>query len=75
MKELGCYEAMNLDGGASKALAENNSVILKPGRGLTNVLVVYDSKNKAPSTVTNAWQAFQSEGARVTPLQESQSPN
>ncbi|MBX9725442.1 MAG: phosphodiester glycosidase family protein, partial [Candidatus Obscuribacterales bacterium] len=61
MKEIGCYEAMNLDGGASKALSHDNSVVMKPGRGLTNVLVVYDSKHKAPSEVLTAWQRFQEE--------------
>jgi hypothetical protein len=59
MKAIGCYEAMNLDGGASKALSHNEAVVMKPGRGLTNVLVVYDSKFNAPETVATAWQHFQ----------------
>ncbi len=42
MKKIGCYEAMNLDGGASRALAHNGSIIIKAGRPLTNVLIVYD---------------------------------
>lgn len=63
MKAIGCYEAMNLDGGASKALAHDNTVVMKPGRGLTNVLVVYDSKYKAPADVVTAWKDFQ-EGDR-----------
>jgi exopolysaccharide biosynthesis protein len=60
MKEIGCYEAMNLDGGASKGLSLDNNVIVKPGRALTNVLVVYDSKHKAPADVVEAWREFQS---------------
>ncbi|MBX9686881.1 MAG: phosphodiester glycosidase family protein [Candidatus Obscuribacterales bacterium] len=59
MKALGCYEAMNLDGGASKALAHDNKLVMKPGRGLTNVIVVYDSKHKAPPETLASWQAFQ----------------
>ena len=63
MKAIGCYEAMNLDGGASKALYHDETVVMKPGRGLTNVLVVYDSKHKAPNNVIASWQRFQ-EGVR-----------
>ena len=59
MKAIGCYEAMNMDGGASKALAHDNATVMKPGRGLTNVLVVYDSKHKAPPEVLSSWQQFQ----------------
>ena len=68
MKELGCFEAMNLDGGASKALSQNGTVVLEPGRGLTNVLVVYDSKHKAPDNIVTAWQQFQEDNARAKPL-------
>lgn len=59
MKEIGCYEAMNLDGGASKALSQNGKVVMSPGRGLTNVLVVYDSLHKAPAEVISSWRGFQ----------------
>jgi hypothetical protein len=59
MKEIGCYEAMNLDGGASKALSHDTSIVMSPGRGLTNVLVVYDSKHKAPKEVVASWEQFQ----------------
>jgi len=64
MKAIGCYEAMNLDGGASKALSHDDTVLMEPGRGLTNVLVVYDSKHKAPETVISGWQRFQEIGPR-----------
>jgi hypothetical protein len=66
MKELGCVEAMNLDGGASKAMAENQSIVMEPGRGLTNVIVVYDCKNKAPASVITAWQNFQKDSSKAT---------
>ncbi|MBS2000195.1 MAG: phosphodiester glycosidase family protein [Cyanobacteria bacterium SZAS LIN-5] len=59
MKELGCSEAMNLDGGASRSLAHNGSIVVPAGRPLTNVLLVYDSKNKAPQSLINSWETFQ----------------
>ena len=68
MKTLGCYEAMNLDGGASKAMAQRQAVLVKPARPLTNVIAVYDSVNKAPSTVVASWKAFQDPGAKAAAL-------
>lgn len=65
MKALGCDEAMNLDGGASRALAQDGHVVLKPGRPLTNILVVYDTKHPAPAVATASWNRFQ-EGERPT---------
>jgi len=65
MKALGCDEAMNLDGGASRALAHDGSVVIKAGRPLTNVLVVYDAKHKAPPDLVTSWERFQ-EGQRPT---------
>lgn len=59
MKELGCSEAMNLDGGASRSLAHNGSVVVPAGRPLTNVLIVYDAKNKAPQSLVTSWNTFQ----------------
>ena len=59
MKGIGCYEAMNLDGGASTALAHNGKILIPPGRNLTNVIVVYDKNYPAPPEVKAAWQAFQ----------------
>jgi Phosphodiester glycosidase len=56
---LGCYEAMNLDGGASKALAANSKILVPAGRPLTNVIVVYDAKNPAPNALQQAWVKFQ----------------
>jgi exopolysaccharide biosynthesis protein len=58
MKAIGCSDAMNLDGGASKALAHNGKIIMKPGRALTNVLVVYDVKHPAPKEVLASLQEF-----------------
>lgn len=66
MRAIGCYEAMNLDGGASRALSHNGSVLIKASRPLTNVLVVYDSEHKAPKSTVDSWVAFQ-DGARENP--------
>jgi exopolysaccharide biosynthesis protein len=59
MKAIGCDEAMNLDGGASKALAANGKILVPAGRPLTNVIVVYDAKNPAPTALQQAWAKFQ----------------
>ena len=62
MKAIGCYEAMNLDGGASRALAANGQILVPAGRPLTNVIVIHDSKNPAPEQLQQAWQKFQKTG-------------
>jgi hypothetical protein len=59
MKQLGCTDAINLDGGASRSLAHNGSIIVPAQRPLTNVIMVYDSKNKAPQALINSWEEFQ----------------
>lgn len=41
MKDLGCYEAMNLDAGASSGLWANGKVLIKPSRELTSILAVW----------------------------------
>lgn len=43
LKTLGCWEAMNLDGGASTALYALGRIITSPTRPLTNWLVVNNS--------------------------------
>lgn len=40
---LGAVDALDLDGGTSTALYYRGKVVSKPGRSLTNVLVVYES--------------------------------
>ncbi|MBD2039848.1 phosphodiester glycosidase family protein [Microcoleus sp. FACHB-672] len=59
MKAIGCSEAMNLDGGASEALAYNGEILLPAGRNLTNVIVVYDTNNPAPKALKEDWLRFQ----------------
>ena len=43
MKDLGCEQAINLDGGSSIAMHYRGKAISKPGRALTNVLMVYEN--------------------------------
>jgi exopolysaccharide biosynthesis protein len=40
MLDLGCYKAMNLDGGASSALYAKGKIITRPGRELNTVLML-----------------------------------
>ncbi|MDQ7824345.1 MAG: phosphodiester glycosidase family protein [Candidatus Eremiobacteraeota bacterium] len=42
-KALGCTDAMNLDGGGSCALYYRGSSLKTTSRGLTNILVIFDS--------------------------------
>ena len=47
MVELGCSDAMLLDGGSSTAMHYRGSTIVSPGRALTNLLVVYETQTPA----------------------------
>jgi len=58
MQAIGCFEAMNLDGGASVGLAHQGQILLPPGRNLTNVLVVYDREYPAPAQLKQSWERF-----------------
>ncbi|MBD2295345.1 phosphodiester glycosidase family protein [Anabaena sphaerica FACHB-251] len=59
MKVIGCFEAMNLDGGASRALAAKGKILVPAGRKLTNAIVVYDANNPAPTHLQQGWERFQ----------------
>lgn len=69
MKAMGCYEAMNLDGGASKSLSYGKNIVVKAGRALTNVIVVYDSDHPAPRQVNTSWRQFQRHKAMIQLIQ------
>ena len=56
MATIGCAEAMNLDGGASRALAHDGKILIEAGRPLTNVIVVYDRLHPAPAKTIRAWE-------------------
>ncbi|MBE9184228.1 phosphodiester glycosidase family protein [Microcoleus sp. LEGE 07076] len=66
MLAIGCFEAMNLDGGASVGLAHQGQILLPAGRNLTNVLVIYDKEYPAPATLKQSWERFQ-KVSRPTP--------
>ncbi len=68
MKAIGCAEAMNLDGGASEALAYNGNILIPPGRNLTNVIVIYDTNSPAPTDLQASWQRFQNGDRPFYPL-------
>lgn len=55
MQALGCFDAMNLDGGASQALAHRGQILVPAGRPLTNVIVVYDANHPAPEALRASW--------------------
>jgi len=66
MKAIGCVSAMNLDGGASVALAHKDRFLVSPGRNLTNVIAVYDTNYPAPDELKMSWFRFQN-GERPSP--------
>lgn len=59
MRAVGCSEAMNLDGGSSLGLARSGRILIPPDRPLTNVIVIYDAKHPAPSSLRDSWSLFQ----------------
>ncbi len=50
LRALGARDALNLDGGASTGLFYCGRVVLRPGRKLTNTLVVYENEGPARGT-------------------------
>jgi len=46
MKDLGCIYAVNLDGGTSSALYYRGTHITKTSRKMSNVILVYEDRNK-----------------------------
>lgn len=68
MKALGCWQAMNLDGGTSRALAEHGRVVVAPGRKLTNAIAVYDALTPAPAAIGRAFSGFRKVEARPGPF-------
>jgi hypothetical protein len=47
LRALGARDALNLDGGSSTGLFYRGRVVLRPGRRLTNALVIYEDKGPA----------------------------
>lgn len=52
-KNMGCVDAINLDGGASSGLYFKGKVVTSPGRKLSNALVVTRLKSVPPRLVMN----------------------
>jgi hypothetical protein len=67
MQQLGAWEALNLDGGTSRAIAAP-MVQVAPGRPLTNVLAFYDARHPAPARLLAAFRAFKGVDAAPPPL-------
>jgi exopolysaccharide biosynthesis protein len=44
MRRLGAWDAINLDGGSSTAMFYRGALFSRPARSLTNLLVVYDTR-------------------------------
>ena len=53
MKALKCVGAMNLDAGASLAMYYHGRLLERPGRNLTNLLVVTESPATIPTASTH----------------------
>lgn len=68
MQGIGCHQAMNLDGGASRSLAYRNKIIVPAGRSLTNVILVYDTQNPAPIALQESWRNFQQQPQAINNL-------
>lgn len=45
MRDLGAVNAVNLDGGSSTAMSYRGRILSHPGRRLTNLIVLYESKS------------------------------
>lgn len=68
LRALGCWQAMNLDGGTSRALAERGRITVAPGRRLTNAIAVYDALTPAPPALTSAYAGFRKVLAKPGPF-------
>ncbi len=68
MQGIGCYQAMNLDGGASRSLAYRDKIIVSAGRSLTNIVLVYDTQNPAPKALQESWHNFQQQPYAINNL-------
>lgn len=64
MKEIGCDEAINLEGGDGVLQAVNGTVYVDDARATGTtvrapIIVVYNSAHPAPEQIYQAWQRFQ----------------
>lgn len=68
MRALGAYQAMSLDGGTCRALAEHGQPRVRPGRKLTNAIAVYDATAPAPAALVATFRAFSRNAETPLPL-------
>jgi hypothetical protein len=66
MLHLGAVDAVDLDGGSSSALYCNGRFVSRPGRRLTNLLVVYDSLTDYHQRRYALAPQFRNPGASIT---------
>ena len=66
MLRLGAVNAINLDGGSSTALSFGEKIVVRPGRRMTNVIVV-GRRKPVPARVAVAGQAVKIELPPTTP--------
>ena len=57
MQLVGCDEAVNLEGGGGRILAEKGTIKV-PGEVRSPLIVVYDAANPAPENVRKKWASF-----------------
>ncbi|MDO8683077.1 MAG: phosphodiester glycosidase family protein [Armatimonadota bacterium] len=68
MRALGAVEAMNLDGGSSVALSYQNKIVVRPGRRLTNLIVINKRKPMAPIAASGVVVAAIKPALPVVPI-------
>ena len=71
MKALGCVDALGLDGGSSTAIYAGGKTRVRPGRRLTNVLMV--SIARTPSAMVTA-RLNRERDVRLAALHRKQKP-
>lgn len=56
MRRLGLHNALNLDGGPSVGMAYRGKIVQRPQWGITNALILYDRKHRAPKSLRQAYR-------------------
>lgn len=46
MRRLGCIEAINLDAGSSLGMYSGGNMLIRPGRKMTNLILIYDDRSR-----------------------------
>ena len=72
MKSLGAVEAMNLDAGTSTGFYYNGATLAKPGRKLTNMIVVYGRRDRYEHALDQLLPPAYRHAAQRRPLSDGQ---